>query len=688
MRDEPPFVPRGSLTRAQLSMESIVPHLLLRPSRLWSVVMLSGLAVSCAEVAPGSEGVALGEDSAALVVEDGLSLPYSRFKQEFVELGRDRAFDIGLGAFAQLGTEQLGRAPLVFDLEQSGDIFTGAFSVRAADGFELPGELAFDLWAGKNVPGPTRSMRPEAGDELTFLGTLAAGDRAFSSAGVNLRDLGSIDFVLLTRAGTAPEESVVALANLSLFEKRFFAEQFGWTLPSYVGDASAAVPSNDPLIERGFSVFFSETFGGNGRTCGSCHRAENNFTIDAAFVATLSPQDPLFLAAHKVPGLEGNQPSDPLALVRGKGLILENLDGPAPDGHVFRSVQHTLGLTATTTRARVSILQGQTVETPPDERTGWSGDGSPGRGTLHDFAVGAISQHLTNDLARRTGVDFRLPTQEEADALEAFQLSLGRSKEVNVRALTFREPAAEHGKTLFNSQGLCFVCHNNAGARSAGPAIFNNVNLDQGVERRPETVALGLPPDAGFGKAPRFDANGVFRGFGNGEFNVQSLIEAADTPPFFHNNSAATLEDAVRHYTTAAFEPEPAGFSAETRPTLDEQQVQDVAAFLRVLNAAENVRQVRQRLAYVRDNRSPRNDALLTLALADVQDALQVLDQPGRRLASNTRHALKTLEQLVRQLSSHPDASRAPLADIALRWCDEAVNGAFSANPNREFLTD
>jgi cytochrome c peroxidase len=516
-----------------------------------------------------------------------------------------------------------------------------------------------------------------------LLGSLSPFDRLFSSAGANLRDLERVDFVLLTQAGVLPETSVVALANLSLFEKRFFAQQFGWTLLLPEGVPEAPVPSDDPLVERGFALFFEETFAGNGRTCGSCHRAENNFTIDAPFLATLPAHDPLFQAAIAVPGLEG-APS----LLAEKGLILENLDGPSPEGHVFRSVQHTLGLTATTTRARVSILDGQTVDSPPDERTGWSGDGSPGRGTLHDFAVGAISQHLTTDLARRPGTDFRLPTQEEADALEAFQLSLGRSKEIDARMLEFREAAAENGKRLFNTQGLCFVCHNNAGARSAGPAIFNNVNLDQGVERRPETLALDLPPDAGFGKAPRFDANGAFLGFGNGEFNVQSLIEAADTAPFFHNNSAATLEDAVRHYTTPAFDPIPAGFSAETRPQLDEQQVQDVAAFLRVLNAVENARQVKSRLVYVRDHRSPSNTALLDLALADAEDGLEVLEQPGRRLSTQAHHALRTVRQLIVQTRAQPESHRAAYAAIAVQWCDEVVRGAFSANPNGEFLSD
>ncbi len=31
----------------------------------------------------------------------------------------------------------------------------------------------------------------------------------------------------------------------------------------------------------GARVFFDETFGGNGRTCGTCHPAQNNFTLDS-----------------------------------------------------------------------------------------------------------------------------------------------------------------------------------------------------------------------------------------------------------------------------------------------------------------------------------------------------------------------------------------------------------------------
>ena len=45
--------------------------------------------------------------------------------------------------------------------------------------------------------------------------------------------------------------------------------------------------AGDDLVAKGREIFFNETFDGNGRTCGTCHPANNNFTIDPAFIATL-----------------------------------------------------------------------------------------------------------------------------------------------------------------------------------------------------------------------------------------------------------------------------------------------------------------------------------------------------------------------------------------------------------------
>src|SRR4051812_9073403 len=36
------------------------------------------------------------------------------------------------------------------------------------------------------------------------------------------------------------------------------------------------------LVELGRRIFTTETFAGNGRTCATCHRPDDNFTIDPA----------------------------------------------------------------------------------------------------------------------------------------------------------------------------------------------------------------------------------------------------------------------------------------------------------------------------------------------------------------------------------------------------------------------
>ena len=86
-----------------------------------------------------------------------------------------------------------------------------------------------------------------------------------------------------------------------------------------------------------------------------------------------------------------------------------------------------------------------------------------------------------------------------------------------------------------------------------------------------------MPPDNGF---EGHEADGTF--------NTVSLVEAADTPPFFHNNSAETIEDAVEFYTTDIFGESPDrrfGGAFNFTPL----QVEQVAAFLRAINARFNL---------------------------------------------------------------------------------------------------
>ena len=377
-------------------------------------------------------------------------------------------------------------------------------------------------------------------------------------------------------------------------------------------------PVPPTLIEIGEQIFLNETFSGNGRTCGTCHRPTDNFGLTPSFIATLDTNDPLFIAEIN-PDLKSNFENP--VLMREFALILENQDGfgDLENNFNMRGVPHTLAMSTS-------------IDSQVGPRTGWSGDGAPGDGSLRSFAVGAVIQHFTKTTDRIAGIDFRLPTDEELDALEAFQLSLGRQLELEL-PLGLKGFVASRGQEIFmdNALGKCNACHFNAGA-NGNPAIFGpgagNLNFDTGVEDLPDQPAklTGqlVPQDDGFGSP------------GIGEFNTPTLVEAADTGPFFHNNSVETIEGAVAFYNGDAFTNSPAGQllvgATGSSINLDATQVVAVSAFLRVINALENVRVSTELLDRVITASSGSNidsNALLERAYHETDDALQVLRGGG-----------------------------------------------------------
>src|SRR4029077_4070005 len=125
------------------------------------------------------------------------------------------------------------------------------------------------------------------------------------------------------RKGQLPSSSRVAVGARTLFEKSFFRAKAGKTLDPVTGTGANNFATTHPVVGRGAQLFFNETFGGNGRTCGTCHRAEDNLTIDPAFIATLPPSDPLFVFEPN-PALAKLEDGN---LLRSRALIRENLDG-------------------------------------------------------------------------------------------------------------------------------------------------------------------------------------------------------------------------------------------------------------------------------------------------------------------------------------------------------------------------
>ena len=351
----------------------------------------------------------------------------------------------------------------------------------------------------------------------------------------------------------------------------------------------------DPV--EGQRLFNQETFGGNGRTCATCHVATLNFRLTPANVAarfaTLGTTfDPLFIAepsmnvntlnlaaavtypdgailtgvsstgatvkakvlarvsstsylivggaspafkpgtgvndghvatvvvsvaAGDLTGLESpakmRGPSTSPAFPQGRALILENPDGFDQPG-VFRKSPH---------------LQNLIVTEP---------FGSENQLNLEDFTARAVMQHFPRSLARREGIDFRLPTAQELADLSAFQLSLLSAPELDLR--TFARTAAQRsGQQAFQDVG-CAGCHQDSVLGGRGEEAFS---FATGVSNQPLNRNDGLPFEP-----PTDPVFGSIR-----QIATPALINIRNNAPYFHDASAATLDDVINHYTSDNF---------------------------------------------------------------------------------------------------------------------------------------
>lgn len=668
---------------------------------------------------------------------DYLLADYKTWEAKYVEDGGDRNVVMSMGYFKGLSTEKTNASGQV-----TLNLIDGIVSVQAEG---LSRKESWDFWLIDNGPGS--SITPDAKDAMVRVGSLKhRGKLAKLEA-----NLGSKAFVVfdpdlyvVTRAGKNPAEERILVGTTTLFHRLYRSGQRGqfgqladmdlalpapaeparesvWTslVESLIPTAHAAVgviPDGggsgeggsltplDTLINQGRTLFFSEQFNGNGRTCGTCHREDENLTISPEFIATLPANDALFVAEFN-PNLNqtacpGGTPcfENPV-LMRKFGLILENLDGfgDLQNRFVMRGVPHTLALLQNT----LSPAPDGTT-TPPNERTGWSGDGAPvgtfilGNGTSHlaqgflrDFPIGAVIQHFTKTLLRRNGIDFRLPTNAELDAMNAFMRSTGRRVDLILAgpgALSLKGDVPREGQRIFNNGGAgfgggrgippgtangagkCFFCHFSAGASDFFFAD-QNANFNTNVEQLPSQPADLVipaqknPADGGFGTGT--PPPGVF-GIGDGTFNTPVLVEAADTGPFFHNSAISTIEEAVNFYNSTQFNNAP-GFGPQIGGIrLEATEVAAVAAFLRVVNALENIRSSIEIETRAR-NAKFLNDSvdLLKLSISELEDAVEVLNCGG--LHPEAQQKLRRAIELDQQaLTTNSRATRQSLIDQAI----------------------
>jgi cytochrome c peroxidase len=163
-------------------------------------------------------------------------------------------------------------------------------------------------------------------------------------------------------------------------------------------------------------------------------------------------------------------------------------------------------------------------------------------------------------------------TENVPKALAAFLRTLVTTRS---RWLRFRDgdeealsAAARRGWAVFDGKARCTSCHNGA---LLSDQQFHNVGIGMSAEK----------PDLGRGNIVREDRY-------RGAFKTPTLVDIPRTGPYFHDGSAATLEEAV-DVMAGGGKPNPYLDAALIPVKLTARERADLLTFLRALRVEEEV---------------------------------------------------------------------------------------------------
>jgi cytochrome c peroxidase len=347
-----------------------------------------------------------------------------------------------------------------------------------------------------------------------------------------------------------------------------------------------------PDLLEGQRLFDRETFGGNGRTCLTCHSAATGTVSpeDARRRFRRDRRDPLFL--HD--GSDDGQ-GEGVSRMLNDATILMTIDLPASV-----TVADEPGATSVVLRRGIPT----TINTPALDPVLMYDGRQP---DLQSQAKGAIHDH-----AQAT----EEPTDDQLDLIKKFQQTDDRffsSSELRLFARggpapglpEGRTPSEKRGRRFFvdsaggadGKDGLCAGCHSGPMLNQTNEFLtpitgdlpgtrFQNVLVSRfnaaGNPMRPFVLggAIHFPPSPDPGRMLITGNPADFE-----VFKISPLRGVKDTAPYFHDNSAKTLADVVAHY--ARFFEFVTGINGPgTLPAflvLSPQEQADMVAFLKLL---------------------------------------------------------------------------------------------------------
>jgi cytochrome c peroxidase len=350
-------------------------------------------------------------------------------------------------------------------------------------------------------------------------------------------------------------------------------------------------------VENGKFLFENETFGGNGRTCATCHgKQTGKFSIkEAQQRFAEDPNDALFRAIDSDDGV-GNSFTRLLTT----GTI--RVDVPlAPNVKLVAdpSATHVTLFRGTPTTKNVTTLQHFLMF-----------DGRESSSDLPHQALGAVHQHTENTVE---------PTLEQLNKIAEFERIDERffsSKALKRFAEGGPAPQLPPGRTASEKRGRNFMNPNRqCGVCHSGPMLDTTTEFETRLGAGSQIAGIGAglllgPPGEAFDADENFIIHpnnpnpnqafeitlpdgtvipAVFPDLGRAaitgnpdqiiDFKIQTLWGIKDTAPYFHDNSARTLEEVVDHYQRFfQFVDSPADFIQIT-----DQDKADIVAYLKLL---------------------------------------------------------------------------------------------------------
>jgi len=365
-------------------------------------------------------------------------------------------------------------------------------------------------------------------------------------------------------------------------------------------------------VQRGQRAFFDRTLEGlhtNGRACADCHMAADSFQLSPAGVEARyrllqwlrlwdrDADDPLFRPIDADDFRTNGDSASDFSNLRENGLVRITLPLPPTIWLVDPATNAVSNERLVDVWRMVPSVNNVALTGPDGSLPVWPRDPNPTGGYQLDARLATLQEQALGALTNHAQIQAVVP-QQLLDDLSSFQRVLFTNPRIRALSDAIREGSPlpdpdppltdleQQGKTVF--MRACSQCHGGPGQSTAAFPVNRFSNISSQCPRPVDTVSPArfafaacpprllrnartyeitlsvatqtstgiLPAGTRVRRTSSDPGRALLTGFVGGpgpdddwdKFDVPGLHGVHATAPYFHNNSAATLDDVVDHY--------------------------------------------------------------------------------------------------------------------------------------------